>query len=70
MFCFKAKVLTWPDENIFYRQHGGHGEKQVLTSKRGGFEQGSGKAWVQGEFHHQLPQPGHFTSPTANTMQI
>lgn len=63
--CEGCTVLTWPDENVLYRQHGGHREQQVLTAERGGFQHGPGEAWVQGEFHHQLPQPGHCASPTA-----
>ena len=60
-------VPTWPDENVLHRQHGGQGEQQVLTAEWRGFEHSPGKAWLQGELHHQLPQLGHFTSPTANT---
>lgn len=60
-------VLTWPDENVLHRQHGGQGEQQVLTAERRAFEHSPGKAWLQGELQHQLPQLGHFTSPTADT---
>lgn len=64
MLWFKAEQLTWPDENVLYRQHGRHGEQQVLTAERGGFQHGPGEARVQGKFHHQLPQPGHSATPT------
>lgn len=68
--CEGCTVLTWPDENVLYRQHGGHREQQVLTAERGSFQHGPGEARVQGEFHHQLPQPGHCASPTANTHEL
>lgn len=65
--CFEGwTVLTWPDKNILYWQHGSYREEQVLTAEWGSFQYGPGQAWVQGEFHHQLPKPSHCTSPTAN----
>lgn len=66
----KAKLLTWPDEDILHREHSGHREQQVLTAERGGFEDGPGETWVERELYHQLPQLGHCTPPTAHTTHI